>query len=112
MKSRISMWLLLAALPILAVAQGRSPFTFDDLMAVKRVADPQISPDGQRVAYVVNVIDKGLNSGKRSIWVTSTADGAVKQLITSAKNDDSPRWSPDGSRIAFLSTQAVRIRYK
>ncbi len=107
MKSRISfMWLLLAALPILTLAQGRSPLTFDDLMAVKRVADPQISPDGQRVAYVVNVIDKGLNSGKRSIWVTSTAGGAVKQLITSAKNDDSPRWSADGSRIAFLSTRA------
>ena len=91
MKSRISfMWLLLAALPILTLAQGRSPITFDDLMAVKRVADPQISPDGQRVAYVVNVIDKGLNSGKRSIWVASTAGGAPAP-ITSAKNDDSPR---------------------
>jgi dipeptidyl aminopeptidase/acylaminoacyl peptidase len=86
-------------------AQARRPITFDDLIAMKRVADAQISPDGKQVAYVVNAVDKNLNRGKRSIWIVPTGGGEARQLITSDKNDDTPRWSRDGSRIAFLSTR-------
>jgi dipeptidyl aminopeptidase/acylaminoacyl peptidase len=86
-------------------AQARRPITFDDLIAMKRVADAQISPDGKQVAYVVNAVDKNLNRGKRGIWIVPTGGGEARQLITSDKNDDTPRWSRDGSRIAFLSTR-------
>ena len=47
---------------------SKRPMTFDDLMAIKRVGDAQISPDGSRVAYVVTDVDKNLNRGKRSVW--------------------------------------------
>jgi dipeptidyl aminopeptidase/acylaminoacyl peptidase len=90
---------------IASFAQTKRPITFDDLISIKRVADAQISPDGKQVAYVVNAIDKNLNRGKRSIWTAPTAGGEARQLIASDKNDDTPRWSRDGSRIAFLSTR-------
>src|SRR5499426_3401627 len=94
-----------ALLSLTAYAQTKRPMTFDDLTAFKRIVDAQISPDGSRVAYVVTEVDKNLNRGKRSVWVVSTSGGAPQQLITSDKNDFSPRWSVDGKWIAFLSTR-------
>src|SRR5262252_10123053 len=92
-------------LSLTAHAQTKRPMTFDDLTAIKRVGDAQISPDGSRVAYVVTEVDKNLNHGKRSVWVVPTSGGSPQQLITSDKNDFSPRWSADGKWIAFLSTR-------
>ena len=86
-------------------AQGRRPIQFEDQMAMKRVGDGQISPDGKRVAYVVTSVDVEANRGKRSIWIVPTGGGAAREWITSARNDDTPRWSRDGKRLAFLSTR-------
>lgn len=94
-----------AFLSLAAYAQAKRPMTFDDLMAIKRVGDAQISPDGSRVAYVVTDVDKNLNRGKRSVWVVPASGGSPQQVITSDKNDFSPRWSADGKWIAFLSTR-------
>jgi len=99
-----------ALLSLAAYAQTKRPMTFDDLMAIKRIGDAQISPDGSRVAYVITDVDKNLNRGKRSIWAISTSKGLnldpmAHPLITSDKNDFSPRWSADGKWIAFLSTR-------
>ena len=102
--------LLGSALTILLIcgagfAQAKRPITFDDLISMRRVADAQISPDGRQVAYVVNVVDKNLNRGRRSIWLAPTAGGAAREWIVSERNNDTPRWSRDGQRIAFLSTR-------
>ncbi len=108
MKPRFTLfWLLavIAALGFISFAQSRHALTFDDLAAIKRLADAQISPDGQRVAYTVSIVDKEQNRSKRSIWVVPTATGVPQPFISSEKNDDTARWSPDGSRIAFLSTR-------
>src|SRR5262245_8637670 len=102
-----------ALLSLAALAQTKRPMTFDDLTAIKRIGDAQISPDGSRVAYVVTEVDKNLNRGKRSIRIvptsglshTATSFGLLQQQITSDKNDYSPRWSPDGKWIAYLSTR-------
>src|SRR5574341_1578486 len=103
---KLSLSLFVAALlSFAAIAQSKRPMTFDDLMAVKRLSDAQISPDGARVAYVVTDVDKNLNRGKRSVWVVQTSGGSPQQLITSDKNDYSPRWSADGKWLAFLSTR-------
>lgn len=102
---RFSALLLIAILSLVVAAQSRRPMSFDDLISMKRVADAQISPDGSRVAYVVNVISKEANKGKRSIQTVPTAGGAPQPLVTSNGNDDTPRWSPDGTRLAFLSTR-------
>jgi len=94
-----------ALLSLAAYAQTKRPMTFDDLMAIKRVGDAQVAPDGSRVAYVVSDVDKNLNRGKRSVWVVAASGGSPQQLITSDKNDYSPRWSSDGKSLAFLSTR-------
>ena len=96
---------VVSLLSLTAYAQTKRPMTFDDLMAIKRVGDAQISPDGSRVAYVVADVDKNLNRSKRSVWTVPTSGGSPQQLITSDKNDFSPRWSADGKWIAFLSTR-------
>src|SRR5215813_11024489 len=65
-----------AFLSLTAYTQTKRPMTFDDLMAIKRIGDAQISPDGSRVAYVVADVDKNLNRGKRSVWAVPTSGGS------------------------------------
>jgi dipeptidyl aminopeptidase/acylaminoacyl peptidase len=88
-----------------SMAQQKHPITFDDLISFGRVADPQISPDGKSVAFVVNRIDLAKNAGNTDIWLVPIAGGAARQLTQSDKRDDTPRWSPDGKRLAFISSR-------
>src|SRR3954471_21530201 len=87
-------------------AQGGRPMAIDDLLAAVRLTDPQLSPDGSRVIFVRTTTD--LKSGDRNadIW-TVPADGSspAKELIGGSKTDNTPRFSPDGRTIAFISTR-------
>lgn len=96
--------LALLALPRHAAAGGR-PFTFDDLMAIRRLGDPQVSPDGRWVAFTVTTIDKAQNTRNTDIWLVPTAGGEPRQLTTHPAADARPRWSPDGRKLAFISTR-------
>jgi dipeptidyl aminopeptidase/acylaminoacyl peptidase len=78
----------------------------DDLLAIQRISDPQISPDGSRVAYTVSTPDREANRLSRNVWIVPTAGGAPRQLTTSGK-DRGARWSPDGKRLAFLSSRST-----
>jgi len=101
----LSLFLLIATFNLLALAQSKHPLRFEDLISIKRIGDAQISPDGKWVAYVVSVMDKQANRGKRSISVVPTYGGNALTLISSERNDDTPRWSADGKWLAFLSTR-------
>ncbi len=91
----------------LASAQeaAKHAITFDDLIKLHRVAEPQISPDGKWVAYTVSTPDMEANRGVSNIWVVPTAVGAAMQL-TQSGHDSSPVWSPDGKTLAFLSSRS------
>ncbi len=85
-------------------AAGR-PMTVDDLLAVKSVSDPQVSPDGRLVAYVVSEIDREAGKSNSSLWLVSVDGGEPRRLTTSPGSNNHPRWSPDGKSIAFVSTR-------
>ncbi|HEY8171580.1 MAG TPA: hypothetical protein VIH21_00710, partial [Dehalococcoidia bacterium] len=81
----------------------RRPFQPEDNYLLKRVLDPQISPDGARVAYVVQRNDREVNERQTSIFV-ARMDGKQKpRRFTFGKKDHSPRWSPDGRYLAFVA---------
>jgi dipeptidyl aminopeptidase/acylaminoacyl peptidase len=90
------------ALP--AVAQAKHPFTFEDMMKLKRVGEPVVSPDGKWVIFSVVDVDLEANTKTPHIWIVPTAGGQEKEVI-GGQDADRPRWAPDGNRFAFLSSK-------
>ena len=81
--------------------------TIEDLTKINHVDDPQFSPDGKWIAYVLSTPDPMEKGYKRNIWLISAAGGTPVQLTRSNK-DSSPRWSPDGTQLAFVSGRGDR----
>ena len=84
-------------------AQQNSPFTFDQLIKLRRVSDPQVSPDGKRVAYSIGDVDKVANRTLTQIYTISVDGGNPQQITKDSKSSSSPRWSPDGTRLAYTN---------
>jgi len=99
-------FLLFAA--ITAAAQStaaKRPFTFEDMMKLKRVNEPVPSPDGKWVVFSAVDVDLAANSKTPHIWIVP-ADGSAKErlLISTPQGEDRPRWSPDGKYLSFTAS--------
>ncbi len=81
------------------------PMTFEDLQAFHRVSDPQPSPDGQWIVYVVTDVEFADNRTNSDVWIVPARGGAPRKLTHSPKHDRHPRWSPDGKWIVFESNR-------
>jgi dipeptidyl aminopeptidase/acylaminoacyl peptidase len=79
--------------------------TVDDMLAMQRISDPEVSPDGRSVAFTVRDTDLEANRGRTDIWLAAVDSGAVRRLTTHPDNDSAPRFSPDGRSIYFLSSR-------
>jgi len=88
-----------------ASAQMKHALTFDDLIGMGRVSDPQISPDGKTVAFVVTYYNKTQNSSNSNIYLVPVNGGEIRQLTNSVRSNNNPRWMPDGMSLAFVSTR-------
>ena len=75
----------------------------DDLLKISFVSDPRISPDGRRVAFVVTTLSQERDEYLSNIWIADTGGGAPRRFTAGPVRDTAPRWSPDGSRLAFIS---------
>jgi len=104
---RLSVLILVLTLATLALTQqpaARRFITEKDIFRFLWVADPQISPDGQRVAFTrVRVNDKG-DGYETSLWSVATDGSGAPTRLSSGTRDAQPRWSPDGKRLAFRRT--------
>ncbi len=111
-----------------AFAQAKHPFTFEDMMKLKRVGEPEVSPDGKWVIFSVVDVDLTANTKTPHIWIVPTSGaadassaqdksgvphvsppsrdvGATERILIPDQDADRPRWAPDGKRFAFLSTK-------
>jgi dipeptidyl aminopeptidase/acylaminoacyl peptidase len=96
--------LALLALAFPAFAQAKHPFTFEDMMKLKRVGEPEVSPDGKWVIFSVVDVSLEANTKTPHIWIVPTAGGQEREIIGD-QDADRPRWAPNGKHFAFLSTK-------
>ena len=100
--------LILMATPVLAQPVPLTPesarFQPQDLFGLEVASDPQISPDGSRIAYVRQTADIMTDRMRPTIWLIDARTGQQTPLVATAGAHSQPRWSPDGTRVAYIST--------
>jgi dipeptidyl aminopeptidase/acylaminoacyl peptidase len=102
--------LVLASATVLFAQSARRPLKLDDIPRFREVRDPQLSPDGQWVAYVVSTIDVKEDKGSSHIWMASYDGKVNRQMTWSQESESSPRWSPDGKFLSFTSSRPGKVK--
>ena len=82
------------------------PFSVHDMLAMDRLSDPQVSPDGKWIVFVLRETDLEANKGRTDLWLVGTDGTALRQLTTHSEGDSNPRWTPDGKSLFFLSNRS------
>ena len=87
------------------------PFSIHDMLAMERISDPQVSPDGKRIVFALRTTDLEANRGRTDLWLVGIDGSGLKRLTTHPASDFNARWSPGGQSIWFLSTRSARRRF-
>src|ERR1700674_5531927 len=95
---------LLFSFSLPAFSQAKHPFTFEDMMKLKRVGEPVPSPDGKWMLFAAVDVDLAANKKTSHIWIVPLAGGSERVLIGD-QDGDRPRWAPDSKRFAFISNK-------
>ncbi len=105
LRKRFLFLVLLGHLTIAPLMGAQRPFGVRDLLAMQRISDPQLSPDGRQVAFVLRTTDLEANRGRTDLWLVKIDGSGLRQLTTSPENESNPRWAPDGRSVYFLSAR-------
>ena len=105
MSAGLSLAALLLA-PLAGTAQQARPLRFEDFIGFAVPGDPQIAPNGKSVAYTVTEYSLKDDKGTTRIWLAPLDGGSAHALTGGPGSDSNPRWSPDGSKLAFVSTRS------
>ena len=107
MNKKISCLLFLALLAVQTPAATEShPFSIHDMLAMERISEPAVSPDGKWIVFTLRVTDLDANRGRTDLWCTDSEGKVLSRLTSHPAADFNPRWSADGQSIYFLSTRS------
>lgn len=95
----------LLALALYAPAQTKHPLTFEDMMSLKRIDEPVISPNGRWVAFAAQDVNLEANTRTRHIWVVPVAGGEARKITNDPAGEERPRWAPDGKQFLYISSK-------
>jgi dipeptidyl aminopeptidase/acylaminoacyl peptidase len=96
---------LLLPLPLVAQSTARRPLRPEDIYRLRDVRDPERSADGKWVAYTVSTADSAKDKNHTDLWMTSWDGTETIQLTSGPESENTPRWSPDGRYLGFLSSR-------
>ena len=94
-----SLMLIFVAAIVVCAQTARHPLKLDDLARFRNIGDPQISPDGQWIAYTVSTIDTKEDKSSTHIWMVGYDGKSDRQITFSSDSEGAPRWSPDGKYL-------------
>ena len=105
--SLILLFLLCLNFGVCAVsAEEAHPFSIHDVLAMERISEPQVSPDGGEIVFTLRTTDLEADKGRTDLWLVGTDGGELRRLTSHEGGDSNPRWSPDGKSVYFLSTRS------
>lgn len=103
---RAKLFLVTLIVAALTAPAGAAPFTVRDMLAMERISDPQVSPDGRQVVFVLRSTDLEANRGRTDLWIVGTDGEGLRRLTSHEEGDSNPRWAPDGRSLYFLSSRS------
>ncbi len=105
----LSLFLILMSLcvvQLLAQPQETHPFSIHDMLAMDRISEPQVSPDGKWAVFTLRKTDLAANRGRTDLWLVGIDGASLRQLTVNPASDFSPQWARDGKSIWFISTRS------
>jgi len=109
--SRTAAVVLLAGSAALSLPAAEThPFSVHDMLAMQRISDPRISPDGRRIVFCLRSTDLEANRGRTDLWMVGVDGRGLRRMTSHPGADFNPRWSPDGEYVWFLSSRSGSVQ--